>query len=101
MKVLSLKCSKNAFAPSFFASMIGAYFPRAQSFLMDRDTLLAHQEMWVTEPQPTQRDLPRLDPDEQRLYDDLRWRRLQDLPLRLEQERVAYGLVMQKVAALS
>ena len=78
-----------------------SHFPHAQSLLMDRDTLLAHKDQWVTEPQPTQRDLPRLGPDEQRLYDDLRWRRLQDLPLRLEQERIAYGQVTRKLAALS
>ena len=67
---------------------------------MDRDTMMAHQDQWVTEPQPAQRELPRLAPDERRLYDDLRWRRLQEVPLRLEQERIAYGRVMRKVAAL-
>ncbi len=77
-----------------------SHFPHARSFLMDRDTLLAHQDQWVLEPQPTQRDLSRLDPDERRLYDDLRWRRLQEVPLRLEQERIAYGRVRLKVAAL-
>ena len=77
-----------------------SHFPHARSFLMDRDTLLAHQDQWVLEPQPTQRDLSRLNPDERRLYDDLRWRRLQEVPLRLEQERIAYGRVGRKVAAL-
>ena len=77
-----------------------SHFPHAQSFLMDRDTLLAHQAQWTEEPQPTQRDLPRLSPDEQRLYDDLRWRRLRDEPLRLEQERIAFGCVESAVAAL-
>jgi len=75
-------------------------FPHALSFLMDRDTLLAHQDQWVPEPQPTQRDLFLLDREERRLYDDLRWRRLRDAPLRLEQERIAYGRVQQEVAAL-
>lgn len=75
------------------------HFPHARSFLMDRHTLLAHESQWVTEPQPTQRDLVRLDPDERRLYDDLRWRRLRDLPLRLEQERIAYGQVLRMVAS--
>ena len=77
-----------------------AHFPHALSFLMDRDTLLAHEAHWIPEPQPTQRDLPRLGPDERRLYDDLRWRRLRDEPLRLEQERIAFGRVQQQVAAL-
>ena len=76
-----------------------AHFPQAQSFLMDRDTLLAHQALWTDEPQPTQRDLSRLDADEQRLYDDLRWRRLREAPLRLEQERIGYRLAERAVAA--
>ena len=77
-----------------------SHFPHAQSFLMDRDTLLAHQAQWTEEPQPTQRDLPRLSVDERWLFDDLRWRRLRDEPLRLEQERIAFGRVQQAVAAL-
>jgi hypothetical protein len=75
-------------------------FPQAQSFLMDRDTLLEHQAQWTSEPQPTQRDLPRLNEAERRLFDDLRWRRLRDEPLRLEQERIAFGRVERAVAAL-
>ena len=77
-----------------------AHFAHAQSFLMDRDTLLAHRDQWGDEPQPTQRDLPRLSDDERRLYDDLRWRRLRDEPLRLEQERIAFGRVEQAAAML-
>ena len=77
-----------------------SHFAHAQSFLMDRATLLAHRDQWVAEPQPTQRDLPRLNDDECRLYDDLRWRRLRDEPLRLVQERIAFGHVEQAVAAL-
>ena len=77
-----------------------AHFPLAQSFLMDHDTLLDHQAQWTGEPQPTQRDLPRLNDDERRLYDDLRWRRLRVEPLRLEQERIAFGCVERAVAAV-
>ena len=76
------------------------HFAHARSFLMDRDTLLAHREQWVDEPQPTHRELPRLTDDERRLYDDLRWRRLRDAPLRLEQERIAFGRVESAVTAL-
>jgi hypothetical protein len=76
------------------------HFPHAQSFLMDHDTLLAHQAQWTEEPQPTLRDLPRLSDDERRLYDDLRWRRLRDEPVRLEQERIAFGRVELALAAL-
>lgn len=77
-----------------------AHFPHAQSFLMDRDTLLAHQPQWADEPQPTLRDLPRLNDAERRLYDDLRWLRLHATPVRLEQERIGFGWVERAVAAL-
>ena len=77
-----------------------AHFPHAQSFLMDSETLLGHESQWTDEPQPTQRDLPRLNQAERRLYDDLRWRRLRDEPLRLEQERIAFGSVERAVAAV-
>ena len=76
-----------------------AEFPHAQSFLMDQETLLAHRAQWITEPQATQRDLLRLNEHERRLYDDLRWRRLREEPLRLEQERIAFGYVERAVAA--
>jgi hypothetical protein len=71
-----------------------AHHPHAKSFLMDRQTLLAHRPQWIDEPQPTLRDLPRLSPEESALYDDLRWLRLADRPVRLEQERIAFGLVV-------
>ena len=74
-----------------------AQFPHAQSFLMDHDTLLVHQAQWTLEPQPTRRDLPRLNEAERRVYDDLRWRRLRDEPLRLEQERINFSRVERAV----
>jgi hypothetical protein len=77
-----------------------AHLPHARSLLMDRDTLLAHAAQWTVEPQPTQRDLPRLNEAERRVYDDLRWRRLRAEPLRLEQERIGFGWVESAVAAL-
>ena len=76
-----------------------AEYPHAQSFLMDQETLLAHRAQWITEPQATQRDLLRLNEHERRLYDDLRWRRLREEPLRLEQERIAFGCVERAAAA--
>ncbi|HYN62764.1 MAG TPA: DUF3322 domain-containing protein [Rubrivivax sp.] len=78
-----------------------AHVPHARSFLMDRDTLLAHRAQWTLEPLPVQRDLPRLNEAERRLFDDLRWRRLRDEPLRLEQERIAFGCVQRAVSALA
>jgi hypothetical protein len=67
-----------------------ASFPKAESFLMDRATLLAHRGLWTAEGSPTKIDLARLDEDERELYDDLRYDRLAP-SLRLEQERIAYG----------
>lgn len=77
-------------------------FPHAQSFLMDRATLLAHQALWTDEPEPTKRDLPRLTPVERALYDDLRWKRLVDeRQVRLEQERIAFGRIETALALIS
>ncbi len=73
-------------------------FPDVRALLMDHATLLAHESLWVTEPQPTQRDLSRLHGPERRLYDDLRWCRLRDTPIRLEQERIGYAWVSDAVA---
>jgi hypothetical protein len=71
-----------------------AILPRTESFLMDRATLLEHEPLWIDEPVPTQRDLPRLTQEERALYDDLRWKRLRGKrQLRLEQERIAFGWV--------
>lgn len=78
-----------------------AHHPHTTSFLMDRQTLLAHRPQWTDEPQPTLRDLTRLSPDESALYDDLRWLRLHEKPLRLEQERIGFATVAQAAARLS
>jgi hypothetical protein len=53
------------------------------------------------ESQPTLRDLARLSFDERALYDDLRWGRLGDQPVRLEQERIDFGQVLLAVDACS
>jgi hypothetical protein len=71
------------------------------SFLMDRQTLQAHQAQWVVESQPTLRDLARLSLEERALYDDLRWGRLGDQPVRLEQERIDFGQVVLAVDGCS
>lgn len=67
-----------------------AHLPHARSLLMDEATLLAHQPLWDTEPQPVTRDLPRLDAAEAALYDALRDHRL-GRAVRLEQEAIGYG----------
>ncbi len=65
-------------------------FPHAASFLMDRETLLAHRAQWGEEPDPVRHELSRLRPEERAVYDDLRFDRFQS-GLRLEQERVGFG----------
>ncbi|RJF97644.1 Wadjet anti-phage system protein JetD domain-containing protein [Noviherbaspirillum saxi] len=74
-------------------------FPHVRSFLMDRDTLLAHRQQWIIEPQPTLRDLPRLDDVERMLFDDLRDNRL-GRHIRLEQERLRFGWIEEALAGL-
>jgi hypothetical protein len=73
-----------------------AHFPAAHSFLMDRETLLAHSLSWGNEPKPESRKLTRLRAEEQTLYEDLCEGRIGD-NLRLEQEYIGYEWVEQAV----
>lgn len=73
------------------------YFPGAASFLMDRETLLAHRLHWGEEPDPARHDLARLTPEEAAVYDDLRFDRHQP-QLRLEQERVGFCWLCDRLA---
>ncbi|HSV77862.1 MAG TPA: DUF3322 domain-containing protein [Ramlibacter sp.] len=77
-----------------------ARLPGVRSLLMDEATLLAHRELWGTEPKPTQRDLPRLTAEERSVYDALRWQRLAPYAVRLEQERVGFAVVRAALAAV-
>lgn len=74
-------------------------FDQVASFLMDRPTLLAFEAHWGEETRPTLRNLPRLNPDEMALYDDLRDNRIRK-NLRLEQERISFGWVESALLAL-
>ncbi|MEI8325408.1 MAG: DUF3322 domain-containing protein [Betaproteobacteria bacterium] len=74
-------------------------FGQVTSFLMDRATLLAFESVWGEEEQPTRRDLPRLDPQELALYDDLRDNRIRK-KLRLEQERIGFDWVSLALSKL-
>lgn len=74
--------------------------PGAVSFLMDRETLLAHRQHWSEEPDPARHDLSRLTTEEAAVYDDLRFDRHQPR-LRLEQERVGFGRVEERLRGLS
>lgn len=73
------------------------HFPDAASFLMDGATLQAHRMHWGEEPEPVRHDLPRLAPEEAAVYDDLRFDRHQPR-LRLEQERVGFGWLRDRLA---
>ncbi|MFO0207488.1 MAG: Wadjet anti-phage system protein JetD domain-containing protein, partial [Betaproteobacteria bacterium] len=75
------------------------YFPGAASFLMDRATLLAHRLHWGEEPDPARHDLSRLTPEETAVYDDLRFD-LHQPRLRLEQERVGFGWLCDRLACI-
>jgi hypothetical protein len=75
------------------------YFPGVASFLMDRATLLAHRLHWGEEPDPARHDLARLTPEEAAVYDDLRFDRHQPR-LRLEQERVGFGWLCDRLACI-
>lgn len=63
------------------------------------ETLLAHRSHWGEEPEPARHDLSRLTTGEAAVYDDLRFDRLQPR-LRLEQERVGYGWVCDRLACI-
>ena len=73
-----------------------AHLPHAHSLLMDRATLMAFEAQWGVEHKQTLRDLPRLNVEERALYDDLRDNRL-GRNLRLEQERIGFGWVENRV----
>ena len=77
-----------------------SHFPRAASFLMDRQTLLAHRLHWGDEPEPARHDLSRLTTEEAEVFDELRFDRLQP-GLRLEQERIGYGWVGDELTRMS
>jgi hypothetical protein len=74
-------------------------FEHVESFLMNRETLLAFASQWDWEEKQTVRDLPRLNREEQALYDDLRDNRLRK-NLRLEQEKVGFGWVEAALVGL-
>jgi len=78
------------------------HWPQTRSFLMDRETLLRHRDVWSEEPAARRciRDLEALDAEERELYDDLRNDRL-GVGVRLEQERIEFGRVEATLSAIS
>ncbi|WP_442499686.1 Wadjet anti-phage system protein JetD domain-containing protein [Methylobacter sp. sgz302048] len=75
-------------------------FGHVESFLMDRDTLQTFEPLWGEEGKQTLRDLPRLNPEEAALYDDLRDNRIRK-NLRLEQETISFGYVKSALSELT
>jgi hypothetical protein len=80
--------------------LLRSRFPDAQSLLMDRATLLAHEAHWDREPSPVNVHLAHLTADEAALYRDL----VEDAfgpAVRLEQERISYPLIEAAVSEVS
>lgn len=80
-------------------SRVRTYFSQTQSILMDEATLLAHRASWVREERPFLGELLCLSQAEHQLYEDLKRNRFGD-QVRLEQERVAYGLLVATLREL-
>ncbi len=82
-----------------FQGELRAYLPHVNSFLMDHETLMAHELQWVSEPRPVRRDLVRLSAEERALFDDLRSNRIGPA-IRLEQERIGFGWVKKALQSV-
>lgn len=77
-----------------------SHFPKTQSLLMDRATLMRFQSQWGQEDQPTLRNLARLTTEESALFDDLRDNKIKK-HCRLEQERVGFDWLKAALTALT
>jgi hypothetical protein len=75
------------------------FAPAARSMLMDDATLLAHREHWTTEPTPVTEHLPLLTAQERGTYLALVHGEHGDR-VRLEQERIRFGLVERTAAVV-
>jgi hypothetical protein len=75
-----------------------AVHPHVVSLLMDEATLLAHRDVWGTEPSPSKSGLTRLTADEAGLYESL----VKDTygpAVRLEQELIRWAWALERLAA--
>jgi hypothetical protein len=75
-------------------------FAHVTSFLMDRETLFAHEALWGEEADQVVHDLPRLTVAEAALFDELRDNRIRK-GLRLEQERVGFQWLTSALQGLT
>lgn len=71
-----------------------SFLPETRSLLMDRQTLLVHREYWTVEEAPCGKVPEGLTSAERDLFEDLHRNRL-GKGVRLEQERVGYGWLLQ------
>lgn len=76
-----------------------SHFPKVNSFLMDRSTLLANRLMCGEEAAAQNRELHHLTLEEKALYDDLRDQRIGQ-SLRLEQERIPFSQMEAALKAI-
>jgi hypothetical protein len=76
-----------------------AHFGRAESLLMDRETMLSHRKMWVVEDEPSTESLTRLTDGEHQLVRELQ-RGTHGERVRLEQERISFAWVRRALEAL-
>ncbi len=74
-------------------------FPTVKSMLMDESTLLAHRQFWGRENKPENKALPRLNGQEQRLYQNLLQHHYAE-NLRLEQERIHFDYLQDVMKAI-
>lgn len=80
-------------------SQIRGLFPHCQSILMDLATLVAHQKLWTSEPQPHPGSLLHLSTLEQETFQSL-GNLSQDFPIRLEQERLNWHWILEALSTL-
>ncbi len=83
-------------------NQLRAKLPHARSFLMDRETLMAHRILWGQETAVERFNgkLEHLTEPEQGLFEDLKHNRMGDR-VRLEQERIGYRWVSSAISVMS
>ena len=79
-------------------SQLRSYFPKVQSFMMDRETLSGFQSLWVTEPEDKRCivQLMNLNQEDQHLYIELRDNVIGNC-IRLEQERIGITYLQDRL----
>lgn len=73
-----------------------SHFSKAQSFLMDEQTLLENKQFWTSEKTQANRSLQHLNKEERALYNDLITNRFGE-KVRLEQEFINFQIVLARL----